>query len=331
MSRDRAVVQFSAGKGGNGVVAWRREKFIPKGGPSGGNGGNGGSVFIKASTDSYSLDFFKNRTIVKAENGQQGQSACKTGRNGKDLILEVPCGTLIKEVKTGKVLCDLTEKGQVYLLCKGGRGGKGNFHFRSPTNRAPQEFTLGTPGESKDIELELKLIADVGLVGFPNAGKSTLINQMAHLRVRVGAYPFTTLHPNIGFFEVPSGKRVYIADIPGLIHGASQNRGLGHDFLRHVERTRLLVFMLDASSYDGHSPVEAFTTLKKELSLYSPELLERPRIVVLNKRDIEESTPFAEEFISQFGNEEKVFFISALIKEDLSPLSSAIAEFFSQE
>lgn len=293
---DRISSQFIAGKGGNGVVAWRREKFIPKGGPCGGNGGKGGSVIIQADIQLSSLDWFRHRRIIKAENGGAGSGNCRQGRTGQDLILKVPCGTLVKDAATGEVLHDCTVDGDRFVLCHGGRGGRGNDSFKTPTHRAPNTCTPGTEGEVKQVELELKLIADVGLVGFPNAGKSTLISSLAGLRVKIAAYPFTTLQPNLGFVELDNYRRIYIADIPGIIEGASENKGLGFEFLRHIERTKLLIFILDASGIDGRTPIEDFKVLRSEIKAYNPEMLNRPYLVVLNKIDTDESKAHIEEF-----------------------------------
>ena len=251
---DRVTIELAAGKGGNGVVAWRREKYIPKGGPCGGNGGKGGSIILQADTQVFSLDWFRNRRILKAENGQAGGSNNRQGKNGKDLVLKVPCGTLVKDMTTGEILHDFTADKEEFVLCRGGKGGKGNDCFKSPTNQAPNYCTEGTEGGQVKVELELKLIADVGLVGFPNAGKSTLISALADVKVKIAPYPFTTLQPNLGFIQCEDYSRIYIADIPGIIEGAHQNRGLGFEFLRHIERTRLLLFVLDASGIDGRNP-----------------------------------------------------------------------------
>lgn len=323
---DRVTVQFSAGKGGNGIVAWRREKYIPKGGPAGGNGGRGGSIILEADTQISSLDWFRHRRLIKAEKGGDGGGNCRQGRTGKDLILKVPCGTLVKDAKDGTVLHDFTQDGEQWILCRGGRGGRGNDSFKTPTNRAPNQFTEGTPGEEQQVELELKLIADVGLVGFPNAGKSTLISSLAGLRVKIAAYPFTTLQPNLGFIELENYQRIYLADIPGIIEGASQNRGLGLEFLRHIERTKLLIFILDASGIDGRTPSDDFRVLREEMAAYNPELLERPYLVALNKIDTDE----AREHIVSFHHDYQfpphtLFEISAAYGEGLEPLLKEIA------
>lgn len=317
---DRVLVQFSAGKGGNGIVAWRREKYIPKGGPTGGNGGKGGSVVLEATTQMSSLDYFRHRRLIKADNGGDGGSNCKQGKNGKDLTLKVPCGTLVK-ASDGSILHDFTQDGEKWILCRGGRGGRGNESFKSPTNRAPNQFTEGTPGEIKDIELELKLIADVGLVGFPNAGKSTLISTLAGLRVKIAAYPFTTLQPNLGYIELENYQRIYLADIPGIIEGASKNRGLGLEFLRHIERTKLLIYILDASGIDGRTPAEDFRVLRQEMAAYNLEMLDRPYLVALNKIDTEESKENIEEFHRHYQFPPHTLFeISAAYGEGVEPL-----------
>jgi GTP-binding protein len=318
---DRVFIQFTAGKGGNGVVAWRREKFIPKGGPAGGNGGKGGSIILEADTEVSSLDWFRHRRLIKAENGGAGGGNCRQGRNGQDLILKVPCGTLVKDGHSGEILHDFTQDGERWTLCKGGRGGRGNDSFKTPTNRAPNQFTEGTFGENCYVELELKLIADVGLVGFPNAGKSTLISSLAGLRVKVAAYPFTTLQPNLGFIELDNYKRIYLADIPGIIEGASQNRGLGLEFLRHIERTKLLIYILDASGIDGRNPSHDFRILREEIEAYNPELLERPYLVALNKIDTEEAREHIEQFHRDYQFPSSTLFeISAAYGEGLETL-----------
>lgn len=324
MFTDRVQVELRAGKGGNGVVAWRREKFIPKGGPSGGNGGRGGSLILEADNQVYSLEWFRNRRLLKAEHGADGSAKNCQGRAGKDLILKVPCGTLVKD-SSGEILFDFTENKQQWTACKGGRGGRGNSSFKTPTNRAPNISTPGTEGENIQVELELKLIADVGLVGFPNAGKSTLISALAHVKVKIAPYPFTTLKPNLGYINYDDYSRICVADIPGIIEGAHRNRGLGFEFLRHIERTRILIFILDASGIDGRNPSDDFSVLLKEIEAYSPEMLSRPYLVVLNKIDAEES----KENIKQFHKKHKIkkahlFEISALTGEGIPKLREAL-------
>lgn len=329
---DRVTLRISAGKGGNGVVAWRREKYIPKGGPSGGNGGKGGDVILHATAQVSSLDQYRNLRTLKAENGIAGGSNRRTGRGGRDLTVRVPLGTLVKDVETGEILCDMTTNDQLFVLCKGGKGGRGNDSFKTPTNRAPNTCTLGAPGESHEIELELKIIADVGLVGFPNAGKSTLIQQLARVRVKVAAYPFTTLHPNLGHLTLKDGSRLVIADIPGIIEGAHLNRGLGIEFLRHVERTRLLLFMLDASGIDGRTPLDDFQVLQNEIREYNPDMLDRPRLVVLNKIDTDESAALIKQFKKKIKLDSKSLFeISAITGEGLPELVHAIERLASKK
>lgn len=309
---DRVTVECHAGKGGNGVIAWRREKFIPKGGPWGGNGGKGGSIIIEADENVASLEWFANRRIIKAQNGAQGAGSCKAGKNGQDLILKVPCGTLIKDADTKEILFDLTTHKERIPLCLGGKGGKGNYVFRSSTNRAPNICTPGTLGQTKEIELELKLIADIGLVGFPNAGKSTLLSYLAKREVKIGAYPFTTLHPNIGPIRYPDFEPILLADIPGIIEGAHRDRGLGLEFLRHIERTKMLIFVIDISGYEGRSGIEDYQVLQKELKSYDPTLLKRPFFIVLNKIDIEDAEERVKEFTKRFARyKSKIFPISA--------------------
>lgn len=325
MFTDRVQLHLAAGKGGNGVVAWRREKFIPKGGPSGGNGGKGGSIIIEADEQVYSLEWYRHRRTLKAENGRAGGTSLCQGRTGQDLILKVPCGTLIKDAKSGEVLHDLTENKQRVVLCVGGRGGRGNESFKSPTHQAPNICTEGKEGEETHIELELKLIADVGLVGFPNAGKSTLIAALAKVRVKIAPYPFTTLQPNLGYIEHEDYTRTLIADIPGIIEGAHRNKGLGFEFLRHIERTRLLIFILDASGIDGRTPLDDYKVLREEIKAYNPEMLDRPHLVVLNKIDTEEAQEHVNAFLEHYeGNPSLLFQISALSGEGLVPLRQTI-------
>lgn len=322
---DRVILDFAAGKGGNGVVAWRREKFIPKGGPTGGNGGRGGSIIIEADTQVFSLEWFRNRRLLKAENGMPGASNSRQGRSGKDLLLKVPCGTIVKDAKTGEILYDFTKDKEKWEICTGGRGGRGNETFKTPTNQAPNFCTEGKEGTSVSVEFELKLIADVGLVGFPNAGKSTLINSLAHVRVKIAPYPFTTLKPNIGFIETADFSRIFIADIPGIIEGAHKNKGLGFEFLRHIERTKLLMFVLDASGIDNRNPTDDYRILLDEIRQYNPEMLERPYLVLLNKIDTEEAKDHVEIFKDEFKLPEgSLFEISAKDGLGLKELRQAI-------
>lgn len=328
MFTDRVVLDLAAGKGGNGVVAWRREKFIPKGGPCGGNGGRGGSIIIQADAEVFSLEWFRNRRALKAENGMPGASNSRQGRAGKDLILKVPCGTLIKDLKTGEILHDFTKNREEWVICTGGKGGRGNETFKTPTHQAPNFCTEGKEGTSCHVEFELKLIADVGLVGFPNAGKSTLINALAHVRVKIAPYPFTTLKPNIGFIQTEDYSRIFIADIPGIIEGAHLNKGLGFEFLRHIERTKLLIFVLDSSGIDGRNPSQDYKVLLDEMKKYNPEMLKRPYLIALNKIDTEEAGEHITDFYKEFNlPKTQVFEISAQDKIGLKELREAIEIF----
>lgn len=293
MFTDRVTLELQAGKGGNGVVAWRREKFIPKGGPFGGDGGDGGSIILEADPQVYSLEAYRNRRLLKADNGIQGASNNRKGGNGVDLVIKIPCGTLVKDPVTQEILYDITEPNTRIKICHGGKGGKGNSRFKTPTNRAPNYCTPGKPGEEVRLEFELKLIADVGLVGFPNAGKSTLVSQVTDIEVKIAPYPFTTLRPNLGYHIESDGSRILIADIPGIIAGAHQNRGLGLEFLRHIERTHVLLFVLDASGFEGRDPIEDFSVLRRETALHNPELADKPFAVLLNKMDREGAPPIA--------------------------------------
>lgn len=297
---DQVKVEAIAGKGGNGIVAWHRAKYVPKGGPAGGNGGYGGTVLFQADAQLSSLDWFLFHRRLKAEDGRPGGSKHQQGRKGANLTLKVPRGTIIKDAATGELLCDLTSHGQKWVACQGGKGGKGNFSFKSPTNQAPVEWTEGDAGEQRQLTIELKLIADVGLVGFPNAGKSTLLSKLANIDLKVAPYPFTTLSPNLGFIEYDDFARLYIADIPGIIDGAHENRGLGLEFLRHIDRTKCLLYVLDMAAVDGRDPWNDFCCLQQELAAYNPQLLSRPYFIALNKVDVEESCAAIDLFKQNF-------------------------------
>ncbi len=330
---DRVRVEIHAGSGGNGVVAWRREKYIPKGGPSGGDGGKGGSVILYVDPNTYALDWFKHTRILKAQNGGQGAGACRKGRNGEDLIVKIPPGTLVKNANTGEIIFDAVEPHQEFLLCRGGQGGKGNFQFRSPTNQAPTISTPGLEGEHCFIELELKMIADIGLVGFPNAGKSSLLSHLAHRQnVKIGAYPFTTLAPNLGYITFKGGKRLLMADIPGIIEGAHIDRGLGLEFLRHIERTDMLLYVIDISGFDGRNPEDDFVILQKELYSYDPDLLKRRSLIVLNKMDIEGAQEKCDSFVQRFEKSLiPILTVSCETEEGLDILKKRIADMFFQD
>jgi GTPase len=322
---DSIVVRFTAGKGGNGVVTWRREKFIPKGGPTGGNGGRGGSVYLRTSSSLFSLDAFRNRRLINAEPGRPGGPNRRQGGQGDDLIILVPCGTLVKDSITKEVLFDCSEPDQTILLCEGGRGGIGNHFFKSPTHQAPNICTPGADGEVKEVELELKLIADVGLLGMPNAGKSTLLSHLTNVRVKIGAYPFTTLSPNLSFIQFDDFSRIFIADVPGIISGAHIDKGLGLSFLKHIERTSVLIYLIDVSSSEGREPIEDFLTLQDELRAYRSDLLDRPSLVVLNKIDEEGAKERAEAFRQAYqGDPSSLFEISAFDGTGLNPFIEAM-------
>ena len=287
---DEVDIHVEAGSGGRGCLAFRREKFVPRGGPSGGDGGLGGSVYVVASPHTNTLINYRFHPEFSAERGDHGQGSNRTGANGHDLELAVPIGTLVYE-KTGdpehplSLLVDLAKEGQRVLVAKGGRGGLGNARFATSTNRAPRKVQPGEPGEIKDLRLEMKLLADVGLVGFPNAGKSTLIARISAARPKIADYPFTTLTPNLGVVQLSSDRSFVVADVPGLIEGAHRGLGLGHRFLRHLERTKVLVHLVDVSSGTGRDPVEDFETVRAELDLFDPAFAAKPQLVAANKID----------------------------------------------
>src|ERR1700751_529623 len=287
---DEVDIHVAAGHGGRGCLAFRREIRVPRGGPSGGDGGHGGSIFIVASPHTNTLINYRFHPEFTAQRGQHGQGSNRTGHTGGDLELAVPIGTLVYE-KTGdpaeplRLLADLAEAGQRVLVARGGRGGLGNARFATSTNRAPRKVQPGEPGEEKDLRLELKLLADVGLVGFPNAGKSTLISRISAARPKIADYPFTTLTPNLGVVGLSDDRSFVVADVPGLIEGAHGGHGLGDKFLRHIERTKVLVHLVDVSGASGRDPVEDFDTIRRELELYTPEMLAKPQLVAANKID----------------------------------------------
>ena len=330
MFKDLVTLKLSAGKGGNGVVAWRREKYLPKGGPTGGNGGPGGSIYLESCPDLYSLDMFRNKRMVIAKGGGAGGSAQKNGRKGEDLILKIPCGTLVKDPETKEIIHDFKESKERLLLCEGGKGGLGNAFFKSSRNRAPNRCTPGKLGQEIQVELELKLIADVGFVGLPSAGKSTLLNTLACTEVKTAEYPFTTLKPNLSFIEFDDYSRVYIADIPGIIKGAHENKGLGISFLKHIERTSALIYVIDVSTDIRKDPFEDFKTLQNELKSYDPALLEKPFLVALNKIDKDDTA--IDTFKSKYPfDPSNLFFISAKTNEGIAQFSKAIKSMAQKE
>lgn len=329
---DEATIRVEAGDGGNGVVSFRREKYIPKGGPDGGDGGDGGNVFLVADTNLNTLVDYKFTKFYQAGRGQNGMSADCTGAKGEDIFLKVPVGTRVTDKETGEVLGDLREEGAILRVAKGGFHGFGNTHFKSSTNRAPRQKTNGTPGERRILELELLLVADVGLLGLPNAGKSTFIRSVSAARPKVADYPFTTLVPNLGVVKTGDGESFVIADVPGLIEGAAQGAGLGHRFLRHLERCRVLLHLVDALPVDGSDPVENARVIEKELKEYAHDLYDKPRWLVLNKVDLleggeEEGQALVERIAAALDTKpERTFLISALQKQHTKELTYALQQ-----
>jgi GTP-binding protein len=282
---DRVKIRVKGGHGGNGVTAFRREKFVPRGGPSGGEGGKGGDVWLVADTGVNTLLHLRYNPEHSAERGRHGEGSNRSGHAGEDVVVRVPVGTQVYDAETGDLMCDLSEEGQRWLAARGGRGGFGNSHFATSTNRAPRYHQEGSPGEEHEFQLELKLLADVGLVGFPNAGKSTLISTVSAARPKIADYPFTTLEPHLGVVDLGDFRTFVIADIPGLIEGAHEGAGLGDRFLRHIERTKLLLHLVDVSSASGRDAVGDYEAINRELRAYDPQLAERPQIVVATKLD----------------------------------------------
>ena len=304
---DRAKIKVKAGDGGNGVTAFRREKFVPRGGPSGGDGGVGGDVWLESDEGLNTLLHLRYNPEHKAERGHHGEGSNRSGKDGESIVVKVPVGTQIHDAGTNELLFDFTEPGQRYLAAKGGKGGWGNAHFATPTRRAPKFHYTGRPGQEKELQLELKLIADVGLVGFPNAGKSTLISVISAAKPKIADYPFTTLEPNLGVVDLGDFKTFVVADIPGLIEGASEGAGLGDRFLRHVERTKLILHLVDVSSASNRDPVEDYKIINLELARYNPELAERPQIVVATKIDALDDPERLENLKEQARKDRKPF------------------------
>lgn len=296
---DEAIITVSSGHGGSGCVSFRREKFIPWGGPDGGNGGNGGDIIFQTDTGKRTLQSFRTKRTFSAQNGAPGKGKQQTGKNGRDTIIGVPPGTIISDSQTGQIIKDMVLADSSFLFLKGGRGGKGNKHFTSSTNRSPKFAQPGEPGQSAIVKLELKLLADIGIIGLPNAGKSTLLSVISAARPVIKDYPFTTLTPNLGMVQVKNNEPFAVADIPGLIEGAHLGAGLGIQFLKHVERTRCLVHLIDASAIDKTDPLRGYRTINDELALYGKNLADKPQVVVLNKMDIPEAAELAEIFVRE--------------------------------
>ncbi|MEL4895970.1 GTPase ObgE [Crocosphaera sp. Alani8] len=319
---DRAEIEVEAGKGGDGIVAFRREKYVPAGGPAGGNGGKGGSVILKAETNLQTLLDFRYARRFKADDGKRGGPNNCTGAMGKDTVIEVPCGTVIYDLETEEILGDLVEQGQTLCVAEGGKGGLGNKHFLSNQNRAPEYALPGLEGELRQLRLELKLLAEVGIIGLPNAGKSTLIASLSAARPKIADYPFTTLVPNLGVVRKPTGDGTVFADIPGLIAGAHEGVGLGHEFLRHIERTRILLHLVDVTS---DNPIQDYEVIQQELNAYGRGLSDRPQIIVLNKIDACDTEIL--EFIAeelQPSSQHPIFAISAVTKTGVDQLLQTI-------
>ncbi len=323
---DEVTIDVKAGDGGNGSVAFRKEKFVPFGGPNGGDGGTGGDIFIEADSNLSTLLDFRYQRSYEALRGIHGTSRDMHGKNAIDLTLKVPVGTTASDAVTGRIIADLTKHGEKALLARGGEGGRGNAHFANSTHQAPKFAENGEPGEEKQIKLELKLLADVGLIGYPNVGKSTLIAALSAAKPKIADYPFTTLVPNLGVVRVDDERTFVIADIPGLIEGASEGVGLGHQFLRHVERTRLLCHLVDVSDTSGRDPMDDYAIINRELANYNEELSALPQVVVLNKTDIADPE-IVEMLRAEFEGEEKpVFVISAATRSGLEPLVYFLAQ-----
>jgi GTPase len=313
---DEAKIYVKSGRGGRGCVSFRREKFVPRGGPNGGDGGDGGDIIIISKENMTSLLDYHYKQHYRARDGEHGRGKDQHGKNAPALLIPIPVGTVVKDFFTGEILGDLTEDGQTLVVAKGGRGGRGNARFATPTNRAPRHVEPGEEGEERTLVLELKLLADVGIIGFPNAGKSTLISRISAARPKIADYPFTTLIPNLGVVSYNEGKTFVVADIPGLIKGAHEGAGLGIKFLRHIERTKILIHLLDLSPFTERDPIEDYHIMNEELEAYSPELKKKPQIIALNKVDITEAREKLEEM--------KTYFEKLGIK--VFPISSATGE-----
>jgi len=325
---DEATIDVAAGNGGAGCASFRREKFIPFGGPNGGDGGRGGSIYAVADLNLNTLIDYRYARRHEARNGEAGRGSDQFGAAGDDIVLRMPVGTILTDVDTDQVVAELLVPGERRLICKGGDGGFGNLHFKTSTNRAPRQKTAGWTGEQRKLKLELRVLADVGLLGMPNAGKSTLIAASSNARPKIADYPFTTLHPNLGVVRVGPEQSFVVADIPGLIEGAAEGAGLGHQFLRHLQRTRLLLHLVDMAPFDDSvDPVEQAKAIVKELKKYDPALHAKPRWLVLNKMDmlpVDERATRVREFVRRLRSKQPVFEISALTREGLEPLLKAV-------
>jgi GTP-binding protein len=322
---DEAIITVQSGKGGRGCVSFRREKYVPRGGPDGGDGGKGGDVILKSTSRRRTLYPFQFKREFKAQDGAHGQGKQKTGRNGSDLIIEIPPGTVVKDADTNEILKDFTAAGESYSVVNGGKGGLGNARFKTSTNRTPRYSQPGEPSQSRKLKLELKLLADVGIIGLPNVGKSTLLSSISSATPKIGNYPFTTLTPTLGVIETGWAEPFVVADIPGLIEGAHQGAGLGIRFLRHIERTRILIHLLDAQTIDPEHPLIDYEIINRELQFFNPQLSQKPQIVVLNKIDLPGTETAASALVDAL-EDGPVILISALKKRGIEKLISRILE-----
>jgi GTP-binding protein len=332
---DEAKIRVRAGHGGSGSASFRREKYIPKGGPDGGDGGKGGDVILVANEGLNTLVDFRHARDFQAEKGQSGSGRQMTGKSGEDLIIRVPVGTEVYDLETDSRLGDLTEHGQTLVVARGGKGGLGNVHFKSSTNRAPKQFTSGEPGEERQLLLELKVLADVGLLGFPNAGKSTFVNAVSKARPRIADYPFTTLYPSLGVVRIDGDTSFVVADIPGLIEGAAEGAGLGIQFLKHLQRTGLLLHMVELPAYEGAAdPVQQVRALEKELERFDEQLKGKTRWLVFTKADVmtpEEARETAQDYVRQLGWKGPWYVISSVARQGLDKLTSDIAQYLAEQ
>ena len=331
---DEATIRVHAGNGGNGCASFRREKFIPFGGPDGGDGGAGGSVWLVADEGLNTLVDFRHQRAFRAKRGENGMSRQMSGKGGEELLIRVPVGTVVINVDTEEEIGDLTENGARLLVAQGGHGGQGNIHFKSSVNRAPRKATSGSQGEERELRLELKVLAEVGLLGFPNAGKSTLIRAVSAATPKVADYPFTTLQPHLGVVRIETDKSFVIADIPGLIEGAADGAGLGIQFLKHVARTRLLLHVVDMAPFDGGDPIDQIRAIEGELKQFDPKLLKRPRWLVFNKADlipVEEREKTAKALVRRLKWKHPWYVVSAIAREGTWPLCLDIQRFFDEQ
>ena len=332
---DEAKIEVIAGKGGDGSASMRREKFVPRGGPDGGDGGRGGSIHVVADSKLNTLIDYRYTRIFRAQDGENGRGRDQYGKGADDIVLRVPVGTVIKDAESGEVIADLAKDGERALLAKGGKGGIGNIHFKSSVNRAPRQFTRGEQGEQRKLEMELRVLADVGLLGMPNAGKSTFIRAVSSARPKVADYPFTTLHPNLGVVRVDTNRSYVVADIPGLIEGAAEGAGLGHQFLRHLQRTHLLLHLVDIAPFDdGTDPAAEVKALAAELKKYDPALARKPRWLVFNKADLldaKEARKRAQAVVKKLRWTKPWYVISGMKSEGTRELAFAVMEFLEEE